>query len=351
MDGGAGAFDENAYDLVPRSGGEAGAAARDGEPEGRSAAVQTLPCIAVPARPALKPSRLAPQARRNQLPRAEAPAATSAPPPPQRPRISMARESVPRLSEADRLMNAGRHARPGAGVKRLSVYKFESGVRESQPRASWVAQSATTALLKNAQERSGDELWRTRPKARLSDVPLTHPRKPQHSRTYIASPFGEIQPVQVTVHPADRSKQDVATKEAPRDRRASLFARNVIGVEAELPIFHVTSEVLRKLAASARRGQMRDLLGLLDRGCDVNATDEPAKNSPLIWGAQNGHVNVCRACIERGANVNWQNRKGNTALHFAVAYAYSNVADLLLEAGADPDITNLKGATAWETTL
>jgi len=264
-------------------------------------------------------------------------------------RISNARISVPRLSTPD-LGNRGQ-ARPGMGVTRMSVAQFQQDIRMSQPRASWVQTSATHSLVARAHkelEKEGKEIWRVLPRFRPSVAPTFHPRKPQNSRTYVTSPYGELFATRVKV------EHEVANVEAPpplpfrRDRRASMFRRTMeMDAEDVLPIFTVTPEVLRKLGASARRGQMSDLKGMLERGCDVNAQDSFG-NTAIIWGAQNGHAAVCRLCLEHGAEVNHQNKKGNSALHFAITYAFSDVADALLEAGADPSMQNLNGKTPYE---
>ena len=46
--------------------------------------------------------------------------------------------------------------------------------------------------------------------------------------------------------------------------------------------------------------------------------------------------------------MNMSNCMGNTALHFATEYGYTKVKEYLLQKGANPSITNLKGYTCIE---
>ena len=47
-------------------------------------------------------------------------------------------------------------------------------------------------------------------------------------------------------------------------------------------------------------------------------------------------------------NINAQNRKGQTALHIAIANQNYKGADLLLDYGIDDKVTDNKGKTAWD---
>ena len=46
--------------------------------------------------------------------------------------------------------------------------------------------------------------------------------------------------------------------------------------------------------------------------------------------------------------MNMSNCMGNTALHFASEYGYTKVQQYLLQKGANPNITNLKGYKCLE---
>ena len=52
--------------------------------------------------------------------------------------------------------------------------------------------------------------------------------------------------------------------------------------------------------------------------------------------------------MEKGVNVNLQNKQGNTALHYALSRKNFEMADLLKKYGAHEDIINKKGFSPWE---
>jgi ankyrin repeat protein len=94
-------------------------------------------------------------------------------------------------------------------------------------------------------------------------------------------------------------------------------------------------------AARFGRDDLAELL--IARGADLEAGDEPARNTALHIAAQYGNVAVARVLITRGANVNAPNKYGRTSLHDAVSGLAGTsdldgrlqVARLLLSRGAD----------------
>ena len=63
---------------------------------------------------------------------------------------------------------------------------------------------------------------------------------------------------------------------------------------------------------------------------------------------QNGAGRIAKLCLRHGADVNAVNRKRNSALHFCVQYGFHAMADWLLENGADRDLVNDEGQTAYQ---
>jgi ankyrin repeat protein len=61
-----------------------------------------------------------------------------------------------------------------------------------------------------------------------------------------------------------------------------------------------------------------------------------------------GHITVARLLIEKHANANAKNKKGNSSLHYCIAYGFEDVTQFLIASGADEFATNLEGMTCYE---
>ena len=83
---------------------------------------------------------------------------------------------------------------------------------------------------------------------------------------------------------------------------------------------------------------------LLDRGADINAQDKYS-NSPLRDAAVFGHVEFARMLLNRGARIDVQDADLQTPLHNAVDRGHIQVVRLLLEHGADVNARDKSGNT------
>jgi hypothetical protein len=72
---------------------------------------------------------------------------------------------------------------------------------------------------------------------------------------------------------------------------------------------------------------------LMAHGANVEATDAHGQ-TPLMWAAERGHLDVVKALIRHGAKVDWKDANGATALYLAELYKRSDVADFLVRQGA-----------------
>jgi hypothetical protein len=82
----------------------------------------------------------------------------------------------------------------------------------------------------------------------------------------------------------------------------------------------------------------------------INAVDENG-NTLLLVAAQNGLLAMSKLLVARGANPNHQNGRGNTALHFALAYNFTELAEWLVAGdggGSDDTIQNEEGLTPYD---
>ncbi len=64
---------------------------------------------------------------------------------------------------------------------------------------------------------------------------------------------------------------------------------------------------------------------------------------PLSLPPQGGQPAIVDFLLQHGADVNAQNWRGQTALHFAYAFLYLPLADRLVTSGARRDIQNFYG--------
>ena len=92
------------------------------------------------------------------------------------------------------------------------------------------------------------------------------------------------------------------------------------------------------------RGTPEEVLRAIKDGGNVNAVYGELNWTPLFYGAYyNGNPEVVRILIENGADINAQDRNGNTALIQMVSHRRLRHALLLLDMGADVEVTNNDG--------
>lgn len=70
---------------------------------------------------------------------------------------------------------------------------------------------------------------------------------------------------------------------------------------------------------------------LIKAGADI----ELGASTPLMEAAQEGHLELVRYLLESAADVHAQTQTGDTALTYACENGHTDVADLLLQFGAD----------------
>ena len=101
-----------------------------------------------------------------------------------------------------------------------------------------------------------------------------------------------------------------------------------------------------RLLQAAAAGRTRDVRTELAANADVDAVDEKGKTA-LMRAAIGNHADVVQLLIERGADINRQDRSnGNTALSYAAWTGNVTTLMRLLDHGANVDAKNRQGHTA-----
>jgi ankyrin repeat protein len=101
----------------------------------------------------------------------------------------------------------------------------------------------------------------------------------------------------------------------------------------------------RDLIAAAERGDAVAVKRLIERGANVNAQDEKRDSAFLIAGAR-GRTEVLKLLLAAGADLKSTNRYGGTALIPACHYGHVETVKLLLGTKIDVDHVNNLGWTA-----
>ena len=84
---------------------------------------------------------------------------------------------------------------------------------------------------------------------------------------------------------------------------------------------------------------------LVERGADMSAQRNDGSTA-LHLASENGHVDLAQMLVERGADVSAQRKDGSTALHWASRYGHVDLARMLVERGADVSAQTKDGSTA-----
>jgi len=96
---------------------------------------------------------------------------------------------------------------------------------------------------------------------------------------------------------------------------------------------------LAPLTLAAHFGHTETALALIEKGADVNATDQYGYTA-LQYAAKYGHAETVLALIANGADVNAAGQYGYTALHYAAINGHAETVLALINAGADVNATN-----------
>lgn len=86
---------------------------------------------------------------------------------------------------------------------------------------------------------------------------------------------------------------------------------------------------------------------LLDLGAELNAVSEDRGYTAVMDAIWRGNEKITKYLISKGADLNTINKEGQTNLILAVGADRLNLVKLLAENGADPDVKDMMGMSAY----
>ncbi len=99
---------------------------------------------------------------------------------------------------------------------------------------------------------------------------------------------------------------------------------------------------------AAHEGNIETVRQALEAGVDVNSANSEEKLTPLHMAAYNGHTDVAKLLLERGAEIDARDHEGKTPLTHACTGPFKETVKLLVDSGAD---INAQEATEGFTPL
>ncbi|CAK4494415.1 unnamed protein product [Aphanomyces euteiches] len=104
---------------------------------------------------------------------------------------------------------------------------------------------------------------------------------------------------------------------------------------------------IAKAVLYTRNNNVKELENMLDEGVNINARDENG-NTLFILACQQGNKNMCKFLMRRRSDMDSQNFRGNTGLHYCYEYKWTDLATYLKDKGAKDDIPNEEGLMCYE---
>ena len=154
----------------------------------------------------------------------------------------------------------------------------------------------------------------------------------------------------------------IETAQLPTSGMHLLQVQNPNGMFSNDFIFHVAdnqkdaaqanrklNQVQTAINTAVSRGDDRQVRQLLNAGVDLNARHPDEGSTALSTAALHGQLEIANLLLERGADPNATNNDGNAPLHVAAFLCHADIVELLLDRGASIEQKNNRGETAVDT--
>lgn len=105
-----------------------------------------------------------------------------------------------------------------------------------------------------------------------------------------------------------------------------------------------------RLHFAAEEGDLQQVKALVESGYDINAFDESLSYTPLHYAVKSGNIKMVKYLLSIGAEVNAHEEKriGETPLGSVAANCSYEMAEVLINAGANPTIPGWMQLTALD---
>lgn len=87
----------------------------------------------------------------------------------------------------------------------------------------------------------------------------------------------------------------------------------------------------------------------IEYGSDLNKPEPMFGSTPLMSASAMGQLQVAQMLVEAGADVNLKNKDGSTALQIAIVFDKTEIAEFLIDAGSELNGKNNDGSTPLHT--
>lgn len=99
-------------------------------------------------------------------------------------------------------------------------------------------------------------------------------------------------------------------------------------------LLKLNKEQLNNYLLKAVINENVSVLNLLFEYCKIDVNVEDGNETALMWASRYGNLNAAKELIKRGANVNFKNKGGWSALKLAGLYGALDIEKLLISYGA-----------------